>query len=57
MKGGEYSMMTKMLVARVPALLVEKVDQLATRTERSKGWIIRKALAAFIEHEEEHAQE
>ncbi|HQU17409.1 MAG: CopG family transcriptional regulator [Chromatiales bacterium 21-64-14] len=46
-------MTTKVLTAHVPLQLVEKVDQLATRLERSRGWIIKQALSAWIEQEEE----
>ena len=44
---------TKVLTAHVPAPLAEKVDQLANRLERSRAWIIKQALSAWIEHEEE----
>jgi len=33
--------------------LAEKVYQLATRLERSRGWIIKQALSAWIDQEEE----
>jgi predicted transcriptional regulator len=33
--------------------LADKVDQLATRMERSRAWIIKQALSAWIEQEEE----
>ena len=46
-------MNTRVLTAHVPLALAEKVDQLAARTERSRGWIINKALSAWIEEEEE----
>ncbi len=46
-------MNTRVLTAHVPLPLAEKVDQLAARTERSRGWIINKALSAWIEQEEE----
>ncbi len=46
-------MNTRVLTAHVPLPLAEKVDQLAARTERSRGWIINKALSAWIEEEEE----
>ena len=44
---------TKVLTAHVPLALAEKVDQLATRLERSRGWIVKQALAAWIDQEEE----
>ena len=43
---------TRVLTAHVPIPLAEKVDQLAARLDRSRGWIIRQALAAWIEQEE-----
>jgi predicted transcriptional regulator len=44
---------TKVLTAHVPLALAEKVDQLAIRLERSRGWIVKQALAAWIDQEEE----
>ncbi|MGK9232559.1 ribbon-helix-helix domain-containing protein [Inquilinus limosus] len=46
-------METKVLTAHVPLPLAEKVDELAARLERSRGWIVRQALAAWIDQEEE----
>lgn len=46
-------MNTKVLTAHVPLSLAEKVDQIATRLERSRGWIIKQALAAWVDQEEE----
>jgi predicted transcriptional regulator len=43
---------TRVLTAHVPNALAEKVDQLATRLERSRGWIMKQALAAWVEEEE-----
>ncbi|MGS0742697.1 CopG family ribbon-helix-helix protein [Glaciimonas sp. GG7] len=40
---------------RVPLLLVEKVDQLAVRRERSRDSIMTQALSAWIEQEEERS--
>lgn len=44
---------TKVLTAHVPLALAEKVDQLAARLERSRGWIVKQALSAWIDQEEE----
>jgi len=44
---------TRVLTAHVPAGLAEKVDALAARTERSRGWIMKQALAAWVDQEEE----
>ncbi len=44
---------TKVLTAHVPLALAEQVDELAARLERSRGWIVKQALSAWIEQEEE----
>lgn len=44
---------TKVLTTHVPLSLAEKVDQIAARLERSRGWIVKQALAAWIDQEEE----
>jgi predicted transcriptional regulator len=49
-------MKTKVLTAHVPLPLAEKVDQLAQRLERSRGWIVKQALAAWVDQEEERHQ-
>ncbi len=46
-------METKVLTAHVPRELAEKVDALATRLERSRGWIVKQALTAWVDQEEE----
>ncbi len=43
---------TRVMTAHVPLPLAEQVDQLATRLERSRGWIVKQALSAFVELEE-----
>ncbi|MGQ0709197.1 MAG: CopG family ribbon-helix-helix protein [Rhodoferax sp.] len=43
---------TKVLTAHVPLLLADKVDQMASRLERSRGWIMKQALSAWIAQEE-----
>jgi predicted transcriptional regulator len=47
-------MQTKVLTAHVPLPLAEKLDQIAVRLERSRGWIVKQALSAWIDQEEEH---
>ena len=47
---------TKVFTAHVPLPLAEKVDQLAVRLERSRGWIVKQALAAWIDQEEERTR-
>lgn len=44
---------TRVLTAHVPVELAEKTDELAGRLDRSRGWIIKQALLAWIEQEEE----
>jgi predicted transcriptional regulator len=46
-------MNTKVLTAHVPIPLAEKVDQIAARMERSRGWIMKQALTAWVDQEEE----
>ena len=43
---------TKVLTAHVPLPLAEKVDLMAERLERSRGWIIKQALSAWLDQEE-----
>ncbi|BBJ22123.1 CopG family ribbon-helix-helix protein [Candidatus Nitrotoga sp. AM1P] len=46
-------MNTKVLTAHVPIPLAEKVDQIAARMERSRGWVMKQALSAWVDQEEE----
>ncbi len=36
-----------------PLLLAEKVEAMASRLERSRGWVMKQALAAWVDQEEE----
>ena len=47
---------TKVLTAHIPIPLAEKVDQMAARLERSRGWIMKQALSAWIDQEEERSR-
>lgn len=47
---------TKTFTAHLPIPLADKVDQLAIRLERSRGWIMKQALSAWIEQEEERSR-
>lgn len=49
-------MNTKVLTAHVPIPLAEKVDQIAARIERSRGWIMKQALSAWVDQEEARRQ-
>ena len=44
---------TRVLTAHIPLPLAEKVDKVASRLERSRGWIMKQALSAWVEQEEE----
>jgi predicted transcriptional regulator len=47
---------TKVLTAHVPLALAEKVEAMASRLERSCGWVMKQALAAWVDQEEERHQ-
>lgn len=42
---------TRVLTAHIPMGMAEQIDQIATKLERSKNWIVRQALAAWIDQE------
>ncbi len=44
---------TRVLTAHIPLDLAEKVDVMAARLERSRGWVMKQALAAWVDLEEE----
>ncbi|HGU9140886.1 TPA: ribbon-helix-helix domain-containing protein, partial [Escherichia coli] len=44
---------TKVITAHVPLSMADKVDLMAARLERSRGWIIKQALSAWLAQEEE----
>lgn len=44
---------TRVITAHVPLPLADKVDELAAQLERPRGWIVKQALAAWVEQEEE----
>ena len=43
---------TKVFTAHVPLPLAEKVDLIARRLERSRGWVVKQALVAWVDQEE-----
>lgn len=49
-------MSTKVFTAHVPLPLAEKVDAIAARMDRSRGWIVKQALAAWIDQEDERTR-
>jgi len=47
---------TKVMTAHIPLQMAEKVDQMAERLERSRGWIMKQAMSAWIDQEEERSR-
>jgi predicted transcriptional regulator len=47
---------TRSVTAHVPEALAQKVDLMAERLERSKNWIVKQALSAWIDQEEERSR-
>jgi predicted transcriptional regulator len=47
---------TRVMTAHVPAAMADKVDEIAARLERPRGWVVKQALAAWIATEEEHTR-
>lgn len=43
---------TRTITAHIPVELAEKLDKLAEQYDRSRGWIIKTALADYIDIEE-----
>jgi len=43
---------TRVITSHVPVPLADQVDALAARMERSRGWIVKQALAEFVALEE-----
>jgi predicted transcriptional regulator len=53
-KGGFMSKLdTRVMTAHVPVSMADKVGLMAQRLERSKGWIVKQALADWIAREDE----
>ena len=46
-------MSTKVVTAHLPLELAEQVDAYAARMDRSRGWIVKQALADWVAWEEE----
>lgn len=47
---------TRSITAHVPVELAERVDEIAERLERSKNWIVKQALYARLDQEEERSR-
>src|SRR3546814_14213404 len=46
-------METRVLTAHVPADMAANIDVMAARLDRSRGWVVRQALAAWLALEDE----
>jgi predicted transcriptional regulator len=44
---------TRVMTAHVPLALADKIEELAAKTDRSKSWILKQALSAWVSQEEE----
>ena len=49
-------MNSRVVTAHIPLDLAEQVDMLAARLDRPKGWIVRQALASWVELEAKRHQ-
>ncbi|EIK63660.1 ribbon-helix-helix domain-containing protein [Pseudomonas lactis] len=47
---------TKVMTAHIPTALAQKVDQIAARMDRSRGWVVKQALADWVDQEEERSR-
>ncbi|WP_061290047.1 CopG family ribbon-helix-helix protein [Azotobacter vinelandii] len=47
---------TRTVTAHIPVELAERVDEIAERLERSKNWIVKQALSAWLDQEEERSR-
>lgn len=47
---------TRSVTAHVPIEMAERVDEIAQRLNRSKSWIVKQALSAWIDQEEERSR-
>ena len=45
--------MSKVLTAHIPLSLENGVDKIAAHIERPRGWVVKRALTAWIQQEEE----
>lgn len=44
---------TRVVTSHLPADLAEKLDGLAERLDRPKGWVVKQAIASYVALEEE----
>lgn len=45
-------MSSSVVTTRIDATLAERLDQLAADFDRSRGWLVARAIARFVEEEE-----
>lgn len=50
-------MTTRVVTAHVPVELAQKLDGLADRLDRPRGWLVKEALAAYVDLVEERHRE
>ncbi|GGA50880.1 CopG family transcriptional regulator [Sphingomonas psychrolutea] len=46
-------MQTRVMTAHIPLDLAAKVDAAASRIDRSRGWVVKQALVAWVDQEDE----
>jgi predicted transcriptional regulator len=46
-------MQTRVVTSHLPADLAEKLDHLAERLDRPKGWVVKEAIASYVALEDE----
>jgi predicted transcriptional regulator len=44
---------TKVITTHLPLPLADKLDAMAAQLDRSRGWIVKQAVSAWVQHEEE----
>ncbi|WP_455922743.1 CopG family ribbon-helix-helix protein [Pseudomonas putida] len=47
---------SRSVTAHIPVQLAEKIDLMAERLERSQNWIIKQALIAWLDQEDERSR-
>lgn len=50
-------MSIRVVTAHVPSDLAKRLDGLATRLDRPRGWVIKEAIAAYVALEQERHQQ
>ncbi len=50
-------MTTRVVTAHIPKELASKLDDMAERLERPRGWLVKEAVAAYVDLAEERLRE